>query len=102
MSADPARAPGGAGRDAGAHVLVMSNRYDTEPGAGGTEALTADLVTALTARSLRVTWLTPAAAGQQRAGAVPRPRVPGGSGRTTRPPRWHPCWAGWPRSTLST
>ncbi|GAA4448123.1 hypothetical protein GCM10023170_030670 [Phytohabitans houttuyneae] len=73
MSADPARAPGGAGRDAGAHVLVMSNRYDTEPGAGGTEALTADLVTALTARSLRVTWLTPAAAGQQRAGAVPPP-----------------------------
>lgn len=39
------------------HVLLVTNRFDTDSGAGGTEVLTADLADALTTRAVTVTWL---------------------------------------------
>ena len=77
------------------HVLLVSNRFETDARAGGTEVLTADLAFALLNRSIRVTWLatttedtsTPAAPPATSA-AVRRLAVdtPAGS---TPPDRWH-------------
>ncbi|MFD0580832.1 glycosyltransferase [Dactylosporangium darangshiense] len=60
------------------HALLVSNRFEVDPGAGGTEMLTADLAAALSARRVSVTWLATGDdrnAPPLRPGAVTRMRV---------------------------
>jgi glycosyltransferase involved in cell wall biosynthesis len=39
------------------HILLVSNRFEFDPGAGGTEILAADFAAALSDRGIRITWL---------------------------------------------
>ncbi|WP_213451193.1 glycosyltransferase [Rhizomonospora bruguierae] len=60
------------------HALLVGNRFEVDPGAGGTEMLTADLAAALSERRVSVTWLATGDDGNAPPGlgAVTRVRVP--------------------------
>jgi glycosyltransferase involved in cell wall biosynthesis len=60
----------------------VSNRFDTDPGAGGTEVLTADLAAALAQRSVTVTWLATSTPGID--AQLPPFRPAAGTGRKIR------------------